>query len=81
MKKVRKEIVLNFYKTMASPTLLYVSEIWNLTTNQMKKISLAGYALRNQKISENREELGMRIITKAEYRLKWNERTCFENGR
>ncbi|PSN54630.1 hypothetical protein C0J52_10839 [Blattella germanica] len=57
-KKVRSETILKFYKVMAIPILLYGSEIWTLTSNQLRRIEaaemkllrpLAGYTLYDHK--------------------------------
>ena len=38
LRKVRPETILKFYKTMAVPTLLYVSEVWTLTSSHLQRI-------------------------------------------
>jgi hypothetical protein len=72
IKRVRKETVLKFYKTLAVPDLLYGAENWTLTVPQKKRIEaaemklwrpLAGYTLRDHKYNNDIHfELGLQSI-------------------
>jgi hypothetical protein len=71
LKRVRKETVLKFYKTLAVPVLLYGAENWTLKFPQKKRIEaaeiklltpLAGYTLRDHKYNDIRSELGIQNI-------------------
>jgi hypothetical protein len=84
LKRVRKETVLKFYKTLAVPVLLYGAENWTLTVPQKKRIEaaeiklkrpLAGYTLRDHKYKDDiRSEIGAHSITdKLDiYRTNWH---------
>jgi hypothetical protein len=84
LKRVRKETVLKFYKTLAVP-VLYGAENWSLTIPQKKRIEaaeikllrpLAGYTLRDQKYKDDiRSELGVQSITEILdiYRTNWHD--------
>jgi hypothetical protein len=73
LKRVRKETVLKFYKTLAVPVLLYGAENWTSTVPQQKRIEaaemklirpLAGYTLRDHKYNDEiHSELGVQSIT------------------
>jgi hypothetical protein len=72
LKRVRKETVLKFYKTLAVPVLLHGAENWTLTVPQKKRIEaakmkllrpLAGYTLRDHKYNDDIcSELGVQSI-------------------
>jgi hypothetical protein len=84
LKRVRKETVLKFYKTLAVPVLLYGAENWTLTVPQKKRIEaakmkllrpLAGYTLRDHKYNDDIcSELGVQSITEILdiYRTNWH---------
>jgi hypothetical protein len=73
LKRVRKETVLKFYKTLVVPVLLCGAENWTLTVPQKKRIEaaelkllrpLAGCTLRDHKYKDDiRSELGVQSIT------------------
>jgi hypothetical protein len=85
LKRVRKETVLKFYKTLAVPVLLCDAENWTLTVSQKKRIEaaemkllrpLAGYTLRDHKYNDDiRSELGVQSITEILdiYRTNWHD--------
>jgi hypothetical protein len=62
LKRVRKETVLKFYKTLAVPVLLHGAVNWTLTVHKKKRIEaaelkllrpLAGYTLRGHKYNND----------------------------
>jgi hypothetical protein len=85
LKRVRKETVLKFYKTLAVSVLLHGAENWTLTVPQKKRVEaaemklfrpLAGYTLRNHKYNDNiRSEFGVQGITEILdiYRTNWHD--------
>jgi hypothetical protein len=84
LKRVRKEAVLKFYKTLAVPIFLYGAENWTLTVPQKKRIEtaemillrpLAGYTLRDHKYNDDiHSKLGVQSITELLdiYRTNWH---------
>ncbi|KAJ4430825.1 hypothetical protein ANN_19416 [Periplaneta americana] len=85
VKKVRTDTVLKFYRTMIIPTLVYGSDIWNLTKQQERRMEaaemkllrpLAGYTLLDHKQNKYiRQELGIANIIDVthNYINRWHE--------
>ena len=85
-RKVRRDTLLEFYRVMAVPTLLYDGEVWSLTKRNCNDIQaveikflrlMAGYTLRDGKRNYDKYLAGMSIFSIneqiIEYRDKWKE--------
>jgi cyclopropane fatty-acyl-phospholipid synthase-like methyltransferase len=64
-KKIRKEIQIKFYKTVATPTLTYSSKTWTLKKKQGHKIEIAELKfLRTVAGSTLKDQIGNTVTNK-----------------